>query len=186
MATRVPDRSAQKQYAACPTAQWCCICNFIRIGQLAFEILMFEGFPIVTLWRLLTPGAWPNLTPGAWMAGFMKRTTSSCHIPNIKVVGLVVSEKKIFEVFPLISQWEFFKVICCHSNQSSDPICPKMLCSLSPCPMIVHMKFDQHRPSGFWDILVWNCEQTTDDDDRRRTPAPSHTNTSPEPSAQVS
>ena len=33
------------------------------------------------------------------MAQFMKRTISHCYIPNIKAVGLVVSEKKIFLVF---------------------------------------------------------------------------------------
>ena len=30
----------------------------------------FLVFPIVSLWRLSTPGAWPNLTPGAWLAQF--------------------------------------------------------------------------------------------------------------------
>ena len=34
------------------------------------------------------------------MAQFMQRTFSHCYIPNIKAVGLVVSEKKIFLVFP--------------------------------------------------------------------------------------
>ena len=29
-----------------------------------------------------------------------------CYIPNIKAVGLVVSEKKIFLVFPIVSLWD--------------------------------------------------------------------------------
>ena len=33
------------------------------------------------------------------MAQFMKRTISHCYIPNVKAVGLVVSEKKIFYFF---------------------------------------------------------------------------------------
>ena len=63
-------------------------------------------FPIVGLWRLSTPGAWPNLTPGVWLAQFMKRTISHCHIQNIKAVGPVVSEKKIFEFFSLSKSME--------------------------------------------------------------------------------
>ena len=39
------------------------------------------------------------------MAQFIQRTISHCYIPNIKAVGLVVSEKKIFLVFPIVSLW---------------------------------------------------------------------------------
>ena len=38
------------------------------------------------------------------MAQFIKRTISHCHIPNIKALGLVVSEK-IFLIFPIVSLW---------------------------------------------------------------------------------
>ena len=47
---------------------------------------------------------------------------------------------------------------CCHGNQSFDPICPKTLCSLSPTPMLLHIKFDQDWPTGFRDIQVQMCE----------------------------
>ena len=39
-----------------------------------------------------------------------------------------------------------------------DPICPKTLCSLSPRPMMPHIKFDQDWPTGFRDIQVQKCE----------------------------
>ena len=42
--------------------------------------------------------------------------------------------------------------------QSYDPICPKTLCSLSPTPMMLHIKFDQDWPTGFRDIQVQKCE----------------------------
>ena len=42
------------------------------------------------------PGAWPVWTPGAQLAGFIKRTTIHCYKQNMKALGLVVSEKKIF------------------------------------------------------------------------------------------
>ena len=48
------------------------------------------------------PGAGPVWTPGAWLAGFIKRTTIHCYTQN----GLVVSEKKTFYVFPIVSLWE--------------------------------------------------------------------------------
>ena len=47
---------------------------------------------------------------------------------------------------------------CCHGNQSFDPICPKTLCSLSPAPMMLQIKFDQDWPTGFRDIPVQKCE----------------------------
>ena len=47
------------------------------------------------------PGAGPFLTPGAWLAGFIKRTTTHCYIQNMKALGIVVWEKKIFYVFPM-------------------------------------------------------------------------------------
>ena len=48
------------------------------------------------------PRAWPFLTPGAWLAEFIKRTTTHCYIQNIKALGLVISEKKILHVFPMM------------------------------------------------------------------------------------
>ena len=63
----------------------------------------FYVFPIVCLWELMTPGAGPFLTPGAWLAGFTKRTTTHFYTQNMKALGLVVSEKKIFfYVFPMM------------------------------------------------------------------------------------
>ena len=45
------------------------------------------------------PGAWPVWTPGARLAGFIKRTTIHCYTQNMKALGLMVSEKKIFLCF---------------------------------------------------------------------------------------
>ena len=47
---------------------------------------------------------------------------------------------------------------CCHGNQSFDPVCPKTLCSLSPTPVMLHIKFDQDWPTGFRDNQVQKCE----------------------------
>ena len=46
------------------------------------------------------------------------------------------------------------------SPESNVPrsICPNTLCSLSPTPMMLHIKFDQDWPTGFRDIQVQKCE----------------------------
>ena len=49
----------------------CYIPNIKAVGLEVSEKKIFLVFPIVSLWRLSTPGAWPNLTPGAWLAQFM-------------------------------------------------------------------------------------------------------------------
>ena len=44
--------------------------------------------------------------------------------------------------------------ICCHGNQSSDPIWPKTNFSVSLIPMVLHLKFDCDRPSGCGNIHI--------------------------------
>ena len=61
-------------------------------------------------------------TPGARLAGFVKRTTIHCYTQNMKALGLVVSEKKIFICF---SHCKSMGAVRCHGNQSSDPTWPK-------------------------------------------------------------
>ena len=50
------------------------------------------------------PGAWPCMDPSVMVGGIYKEDHYSihCYIQNMKALGLVVSEKKIFfYVFPL-------------------------------------------------------------------------------------
>ena len=51
-------------------------------------------------------------------------------------------------------------VICCHGNQSSDPIWPKTKCSQSSTPMMLQMKFDYDPQAGLRDIHVWKWGPT--------------------------
>ena len=64
------------------------------LGHMISEKKIFYVFPMTP------PGAGPVWTPGAWLAGFIagfiKRTTIHCYTQNMKALGLVVSEKKIF------------------------------------------------------------------------------------------
>ena len=88
---------------------------------------------------------------------------------SIKKIRSKTTEKRWRHRFPHCKSMGAF---CCHGNQSFDPICPKTLCSLSPTPVMLHIKFDQDWPAGSRDIQVWKCGRrtTTDDDGRRRTP----------------
>ena len=52
------------------------------------------------------PVAGPVWTLGARLAGFIKRTTIHCYTQNMKALGLVVSEKIFFNVFPNVCHWE--------------------------------------------------------------------------------
>ena len=53
-------------------------------------------------------------------------------------------------IFPIISQWGLSVAM----ETSSNSICPKILRSLSPTPMMPHIKIDQDWPS----IQVQKCE----------------------------
>ena len=48
---------------------------------------------------MIPPGMGPCGPPGARLAGFIKRNTLHCYKQNMKALGLVVSEKKIFLCF---------------------------------------------------------------------------------------
>ena len=58
------------------------------------------------------------------------------------------NEKKWQHRFP---HYNPMGAICCHGNQSSDPIWPKTLCSLTP-PQMIQIKFDCNQPTGLRDI----------------------------------
>ena len=58
------------------------------------------------------PGAWPIWTPGSRLAGIIKGLSKHCFTQNIKALGLMVSEKKIFFTF-----FSYYK-----SMEANDPL----------------------------------------------------------------
>ena len=61
------------------------------------------------------------------------------------------NREKVETLFsPIISQWALSVAM----ETSFDPICPKTLCNLSPILMMLHIKLDQHWPTGLRDIQV--------------------------------
>ena len=71
--------------------------------------------------------------------------------PQTKFAGGIMKELEWSQCFP---HYNPMGAICCHGNQSSDPIRPKTLCSQSPTQMMLQMKFDYDRPPGLRDIHV--------------------------------
>ena len=57
----------------------------------------------------INPQGVTKFDPRGMNGTFYVETTSHCHIPNIKAVanvGLVVSEKIFFLVFPIVGLWD--------------------------------------------------------------------------------
>ena len=93
-----------------------------------------------------------------------KSLVGSCRISNpseilflfllsarIKKNKLKLKELEQSQDFP---HYNPMGAICCHGNQSSDPIRPKTLCIQSPTQIMLQMKFDYDRPAGLRDIHV--------------------------------
>ena len=72
-------------------------------------------------------------------------------------------------------QYKSMGAFGCHGNQSFDPISPKTLCSLSPTPMMLHIKFDKDWPTGLRDIQIWKRGRWTTTTDSGPLPPCKHT-----------
>ena len=82
----------------------CYLQNMKALGLVDSEKKIFLCFPHCMSMGDNDPWGGAFLTPGAWLAGFIMRTTTHCYIQNMKALGLVVSEKKIF-MFPHDAPW---------------------------------------------------------------------------------
>ena len=83
------------------TSRCCHIPNMKALVLMVLEKKIFKTFPIYFNVKLLTPGAGSFLTPGGFFQKYMWRTFRCCNTQNMKALGLVVSEKKIFKSFPI-------------------------------------------------------------------------------------
>ena len=128
--------------------------NLMKIGQLALEIFKFEsvddGQRRTTDGRRTDDGPLVYYKLTLWAFGSGELTT----------------EERWRHRFP---HYKSMGAFCCNGNQKFYPICPKTLCSLSPTPVMLHIKFDQDWPTGLRDIQVWKCGWQTTTTDRRRT-----------------
>ena len=74
---------------------------------------------------------------------------------SIKRIGSKATEKSWRHHFP---HYKSMGAFCCHGHQSFYPICLKTLCSLSPPPVMLLIKFEQDWPTGLRDIQVRKCK----------------------------
>ena len=74
---------------------------------------------------------------------------------SIKRIWSKATEKRWRHHFP---HYKSMGAICCHGHQSFDPICLKTLCSLSPLPVMLHIKFDHDWPTCLRVIQVRKCK----------------------------
>ena len=74
---------------------------------------------------------------------------------SIKRIGSKATVKRWRHHFP---HYKSMGAFCCHGHQSFDPICLKTLWSLSPPPVMLHIKFDQDWPTGLRDIQLRKCK----------------------------
>ena len=96
----------------------------------------------LTLQSLFRSGQISNLFEMLWMSSLPAR------------IKKIRSKKKALEGTQDFPHYYPMGAICCHGNQSSDPIWSTTYCSLSPTLMILHLKFDCDRPAGCGDIHV--------------------------------
>ena len=98
-------------------------------GQLTLQSLVRSG-RISNSSEML----WMSLLPASMKKNRSKMMVLECsqHFPHYNPMG----------------------AICCHGNQSSDPILPKTKCSLSPTQMMLQIKFGYDWPTGCGDIQV--------------------------------
>ena len=112
-----------------------------KMNKLAWR----QHFPILSLWEFFRRPNPTPLTPSSVVRSDWNSNTSEIlcisSLPaNVKRIGSKTTEKIWRHHFPHYKSTGDF---CCHANHSFDPICPKTLCSLSPTPMMLHIKFYQ-------------------------------------------
>ena len=115
-------------------------------------------FPITNLWEIFRRSWAANsvVCGPNWSKFELVRDLCMSSLPaSIKRIGSKATEKRWRHHFP---HYKSMGAFCCHGHQSFDPICLKPLCSLSPPPVMLHIKFDQDWPTGLRDIQVRKCK----------------------------
>ena len=119
-------------------------------------------FPIISLWRFFQTlkgsllCCWWSDQAEIWT----RPSSNACHYCQQvwKRSDEKTAEKKWRHRFLHYNPMRDF---CCHGNQSSDPIWPKTLCSLSPNQMMLQIKLSCDQPTDCRDIHVWKCGRRT-------------------------
>ena len=82
--------------------------------------------------------------PGPRLAGFIKMTTIHCYTQNMKTLGLVVSERKIFFCFPMTPR----------GGAHMDPRGTVGRIYKEDHYTLLHTKYESSWPCGFGDFFM--------------------------------
>ena len=123
------------------------------------KLVWRHHFPILSLWEIFLD-AQGQLTPLSVVRSGQNLYSSEIlymsSLPaSIKRIGSKATEKRWRYHFPHYKSMELSVAM---DILSFDPIYLKTLCSLSPPPVILHIKFDQDWPTGLRDIQVRKCK----------------------------
>ena len=129
-----------------------------RMKKIQFKVKVLECSQDFSHYKSMGifPDAQGQLTPQS-MFGTGRISNSS---ETLWMSSLPASTKKIRSKMKALECSQHFPhynpmgAVRCHGHQNSDPIWPKTLCSLSPTPMMVQIKFRYDWPTGCGDIPV--------------------------------
>ena len=120
----------------------------IKMNELAWR----HHFPIISLWEIFRRSRAANsIVQSGQKSNSSEILCMSSLLASIKRIGSKTTEKRWRHRFP---HYKSMGAFCCHGNQSFNPICPKTLGNLSPTLIMLHIKIDQHWPTGLRDIQV--------------------------------
>ena len=122
------------------------------------ELARRHHFPIIGLWEIFRRSMAANSVVSGliWPKFELVRDFMHALVTCKYKKDRIKSNRENVEIpfFPIKSMGAF----CCHGYQSFDPIYLETLCSLSPSPVMLHVKFDQNWPAGLRAIQVRKCK----------------------------
>ena len=117
------------------------------------ELAWRQHFPFISQWEIFRHSRVPNSVVSGPIWPKFERFRDFMHVLvtcKYKTDRIKKTRKDGDIVFPIMSMGGKgggggggSGGFCCHGNQSFDPTCHKTLCSLSPTPVMLHIKFDQ-------------------------------------------
>ena len=119
--------------------------------------LAWNNFPIINLWEFFkTSRASNSIVNGPIWPKFELVRDFMHDIVISKRVRIKKQPRNIGDIiFPIVSQWGLS--VAMETSVLTQPAL-KTFCSLSPTPVMLHIKFDKDWPTGLSDIQIQKCK----------------------------
>ena len=160
--------------------------NLMMIRSNMNELAWRQHFPILSLWEIFRRSRAANsvVSGPIWPKFELVRDYMHVLVTCKYKKDRIKNKQGGYIVFPIISHWGLS--VAMETRVLFQSAQNQTLCSLSPTPVMLHIKFDRDWPTGFRDIQIWKCGRPTTTDDGLTTDH-WYTISSPcEPSAQLS